>query len=248
MIKLANIPTNSEKKVDKDQIKAENKLLAKKIGQLQNLLIASEKKALLVIYQGMDASGKDGAVKDVFEDSIPSGIQVHSFKKPTEVELAHDFLWRVHRVCPKKGMIHVFNRSHYEDILVPTVEGFLPKELLSSRYDSINNFEKMLTSEGTVILKFYLHISKERQKERLIERIELVEKNWKHNDGDWDTREKWEEYMSVYETIFEKCNAIPWHIIPADSNSIKVNKISKIIIKTLEDLNLEYPELQSDRF
>jgi PPK2 family polyphosphate:nucleotide phosphotransferase len=247
MIKLSQIPTN-DKSVDKDKIKAENKELAIQIGILQNVLMASESKALLVIYQGMDASGKDGAVKNVFESINPSGINVYSFKKPTEIELSHDFLWRVHQICPKKGMIHVFNRSHYEDILVPTVEEFLPKELVHSRFESINNFEKMLTAEGTVILKFYLHISKERQEERLIERIEIKEKNWKHNDGDWETREKWEEYMNVYETIFEKCNTIPWHIIPSNSNSIKVNRISKIVLNTLQEMNLSYPPLDSKRF
>lgn len=247
MIKLSQIPTN-DKSVDKDKIKAENKELAKQIGVLQNILMASEAKALLVIYQGMDASGKDGAVKDVFESINPSGLNVFSFKKPSELELSHDFLWRVHQICPKKGMIHVFNRSQYEDILVPTVEGFISDDILQKRYENINNFEKHLTDEGTVLLKFYLHISKERQKERLLERIEIKEKNWKHNDGDWDTREKWDNYMNVYEQIFERCNAIPWHIIPSDSNSIKVNAISKIIVKTLQEMDLQFPPLNSKRF
>jgi PPK2 family polyphosphate:nucleotide phosphotransferase len=248
MIRLADYNTLFDKGISKADLKNENKEISKQICELQTRLMASEAKALLVIYQGIDASGKDGAVKDVFDNINPAGLNVFSFKKPTEIEQSHDFLWRVHQICPPKGMIHVFNRSHYEDILVPSVEGYLPTSLISSRYDSINHFEQLLTNEGTVILKFYLHISKERQRERLLERINIREKNYKHNDGDWDTREKWDEYMHVYESIFNRCNKVPWHIIPSDSNTIKVNHISKIILQTLQDMQLEYPSLKSDRF
>jgi PPK2 family polyphosphate:nucleotide phosphotransferase len=248
MIKLSEIDTLCDKGISKDVLKKENKEIAKQISELQTRLVASKKYALLVIYQGMDASGKDGAVKDVFDNINPAGLNVFSFKKPTDIERSHDFLWRVHQLCPPKGMIHIFNRSHYEDILVPTVEGYLPKEIIQSRYQSMNHFEQLLQNEGTVILKFYLHISKERQRERLLERINIREKNYKHNDGDWDTREKWDEYMQVYEAIFERCQVTPWHIIPSDSNTIKVNHISKVILKTLQEMDLTYPKLKSERF
>lgn len=245
---LNQIDTNGAPDLDKDTVKKENKHLIAKIEGLQRKLFAEEKYSLLIILQGLDAAGKDGTVKSILGGVNPLGCNVHSFKKPTEEEFGHDFLWRVHKIVPRKGMIHIFNRSHYEDILVPTVEGYYTKEVIERRYDHINNFEALLSDQGTKMLKFYLHISKEEQLERLTERIDNPEKHWKHNDGDWDSREKWDAYMNVYESIFKKCNQPAWHIIPSDKNWVKVNAIAKIILKTLEALNPKWPELDTEKF
>ncbi len=245
---IADIPTKGFTKLSRKELKQENKQLSKEIIELQNKLMADGSQSLLVIFQGVDASGKDGALRDVFRAINPAGCKVYSFKKPTAREMRHDFLWRVHQVCPAAGMIQIFNRSHYEDILVPSVEGFIPKEVIEKRFEIINDFEKMLEANGTKILKFYLNISKERQGEKLADRVNIQEKHWKHNDGDWKVREKWDQYMEVYNEIFEKCNDIPWHIIPADDNKEKANAISKIVIETMEAMDLEYPDLESDMF
>lgn len=232
----------------KEEVKEENKALIKEIAALQKILFAEEKHSILIILQGVDAAGKDGTVRTIFSGINPLGCNVYSFKKPTEEEFAHDFLWRVHKIVPRKGMIHIFNRSHYEDILVPTVEGYYTKERIQARYDHINNFERLLTDAGTKILKFYLHISKEEQLERLTERIENPVKHWKHNDGDWESRKKWDNYMKVYEDIFQKCNEVPWHIIPADRNWVKINAISKVLLKTMKELDMKWPGLETEKF
>jgi PPK2 family polyphosphate:nucleotide phosphotransferase len=247
-MKLSDHPTRLKFEQSLKEIKQENKALSKEICELQTKLYAQGEKSLLVIFQGMDASGKDSALRDVFRAINPAGCNVYSFKKPTDVEFAHDFLWRVHKVCPAKGMIQIFNRSHYEDILVPKVEGFLSDKVIEKRFELINDFEKMLTENGTKILKFYLHLSNERQEEKLMKRINRPDKHYKHNDNDWVVREKWDDYMKVYEEIFERCNDIPWHIIPSDDNKEKANIISKIVIKEMKKMNLAYPELDSERF
>jgi len=239
--------TGADKRSNK-KIKKENIKLSKRITELTELLRADGTKSLLVIFQGMDASGKDGALRDTFYGTNQVNISVHSFKKPTPNEMAHDFLWRVHQVCPPKGMVQVFNRSQYEDILVPSVEKFIPKKVIKKRFDAINDFEEMLEENGTKVLKFYLNISKKRQEFKLTRRINVKEKHWKHNDGDWDVRAKFDDYMKVYEDIFNKCNKVPWHFVPADNSKVKVNIISKIIIKTLESMDLEYPALDSEKF
>ncbi|MFT5601846.1 MAG: PPK2 family polyphosphate:nucleotide phosphotransferase [Flavobacteriales bacterium] len=240
-------PKGQDERSKKELLK-ENKDLSKEIVNLTNLLQADGTRSLLVIFQGMDASGKDGSLRDTFKGINPANISVHSFKKPNSEEMAHDFLWRVHKVCPKKGMVKIFNRSQYEDILVPSVEGFIDVNTISKRYETINQFEQMLEENGTKVLKFYLNISKERQREKLQGRIDEPEKHWKHNDGDWAVREKWDQYMKVYDSLFTKCNTIPWHIIPADNSKLKVNTIAKIVIKELEAMNLKWPALDSDRF
>lgn len=245
---LEKIDTNGPAHLNKETIKEENKVLIAKIETIQRILFAEEKHSLLIILQGVDAAGKDGTVKSILGGVNPLGCDVYSFKKPTEEEFSYDFLWRVHKIVPRKGMIHIFNRSHYEDILVPSVEGYYSKELIDRRYDHINNFEALLADHGIKVLKFYLHISKEEQLKRLTERIENPEKYWKHNDGDWESREKWDAYMKVYETIFEKCNQPEWHIIPSDRNWVKVNSIAKIVLKTLEELNPKWPALDTKKF
>lgn len=243
-----NISTKEPDGWEKNQIKKENEELISRITELQRVLFAQKKYSLLIILQGVDASGKDGAVKDIFSGVNPFGCDIFAFKKPTEEEFDHDFLWRVHKVVPAKGMIHIFNRSHYEDILVPSVEKTISAEVIEKRYDLINSFEQLIASNDTLILKFYLHISKEEQLERLTERLNNPMKQWKHNDGDWESREKWDAYMTVYERIFERCNEIPWHIIPADKNWVKVNHIARAIVEALESLPLEWPGLETERF
>lgn len=218
------------------------------IAELQRVLFAEEQQSVLIILQGVDAAGKDGTVRSIFKGINPLGCQVFGFKKPTEEEFSHDFLWRIHQRVPRKGMIHIFNRSHYEDILVPSVEGFYDKERIERRYDHINHFEQLLEDNGTRVLKFYLHISKEEQLERLTERINNPQKHWKHNDGDWDSRKKWDDYMQVYERIFEKCNVVPWHIVPADRNWMKINAIAKVLLETLKEMQLTWPDLETEKF
>lgn len=247
-IDLDKIDTGAPKGWEKDQIKAETNAIIEEISEQQKLLVANESHSLLIILQGMDAAGKDGTVRTIFSGINPSSCHVVGFKKPTALEYSHDFLWRVHQVAPKNGEIVVFNRSHYEDILVPKVEGYLKDEIVERRYNHINNFEQLLTDNNTTILKFYLHTSKDEQLRRLKERLVMPHKYWKHNDGDWDTREKWDEYRKVYHNIFEKCDAIPWHIVPADKNWVKVNYVAKEILKAMKAWELDWPPLKTEKF
>ena len=176
------------------------------------------------------------------------GCSITAFKAPTKEELNHDFLWRIHQHAPEKGMIKIFNRSHYEDILVPTVEDLFSKEEIEKRYEHINNFEELLTDSGVKIIKCYLHISREEQKERLQERLELPHKFWKHNDHDWESREKWDDYMNVYEDIFKKCDTVPRHIISADQDRWKVHQIATLLLETFESMDLSWPGLDTEMF
>lgn len=246
-IKISDHPTFN-KEWDKKETEEKTKKMLKKIGRLQNKMYAQNKFSILLVLQGIDASGKDGVTKGLLKYCNPLGVKIFSFKKPTENEYAHDFLWRVHQVVPRKGELQVFIRSHYEDILVPTVEKFIPSDVIEKRYEVINDFERLLETNGTRVLKFYLNVSKEAQKERLIERIELKEKHWKHKDGDWDTREKFDEYLGVYERIINTCSVIPWHLVPADKNWQKLYAVAEVVLEALEDLDLKWPELVSERF
>ncbi|TNE54577.1 MAG: polyphosphate kinase [Bacteroidetes bacterium] len=235
-------------KWNREEKEAQTLEQVRQIGEYVKKLYAESKRSILLILQGMDASGKDGLTRELFSQVSPSWVQVHSFKKPTEEEFAHDFLWRVHQKVPRKGMVTVFNRSHYEDILVPSVYGYIDKKVIEKRYRQINDFEEMLEENGTRILKFYLNISKEDQFENLTDRINVKRKHWKHSDGDWDTRDHWDEFMEVYERIFEKCDKVPWHIIPCDRNWTKEYVASKILLETLEKMDPKYPDLESERF
>ena len=241
--KISTLPGKS---IDEPSIRNATSALVKRIGELQLALYAEQKKSLLVIFQGMDASGKDGAIKDVFADVNPLGTRVVSFKKPTEEEYAHDFLWRVHAKMPPAGMIHIFNRSHYEDVLVPSVQGFLPEKVIKKRYDQINDFERMLEENGTTILKFFLHVSKEEQYERLTERMTNPKKFFKHKDSDWENSKKWKQYMKVYKSLFDKCNVVPWHIIPSDKNWYKEYLVAGEVAKALQKINPKYPPLVTE--
>lgn len=246
-IKIKDHPT-FVKEWDKDKTEEKTKKILKKIGKLQHKMYAQNKFSLLVVLQGTDASGKDGLTKGLLKYCNPVGIKIYSFRKPTELEYAHDFLWRVHQAVPRKGDFQVFIRSHYEDILVPSVEKFIPEEVIEERYGMINNFEKLLEQNNTVVLKFFMNVSKKTQEQRLRERIELEEKHWKHKDGDWDTRKKFDEYMAVYEDILNRCNDIPWHVVPSDKNWQKLYFTAEIILKTLERLDLQWPALVSEKF
>jgi len=246
-IRIEDYPTLNQD-WDKDKTADKTKKILKKIGELQNMMYAQNKFSLLVILQGTDASGKDGVALSLLKYCNPLGVKIHSFKKPTEEEYAHDFLWRVHNVAPRKGELKIFIRSHYEDILVPSVDKYIPEEVIEKRYKMINDFEEFLENNGTVILKFFMNVSRDAQKERLMERIEMKEKHWKHKDGDWNVREKWDEYMKVYERILNTCNTIPRHIVPSDKNWQKSYVVAETVLKALEKLDIKWPELVSERF
>jgi PPK2 family polyphosphate:nucleotide phosphotransferase len=236
-IRLSQIATRAPKEFNKETTKAKTADILKEVEELQNLLYAASTHALLVVIQGMDASGKDGAIRNVFSSINPQGIMVRSFKVPTEEELAHDFLWRIHKHTPPKGMIHVFNRSHYEDILITRVHKWCDDATAKKRMNAINNFEELIQDhDNTVILKFYLHISREEQHERLNERIKDPSKQWKYNANDFKESELWSDYMEVYEDCFEYCNKAPWIIVPSDQNWYKEYLMIKTIRDTLKSL------------
>jgi PPK2 family polyphosphate:nucleotide phosphotransferase len=245
MIKLSNISTLPPEELSKKDLAETTDQLTERLGELQELLFAEQKHAVLVIFQGMDASGKDGAVRNVFKDCSYNGINVYSFKKPTDEEFAHDFLWRVHKRAPAKGMIQIFNRSHYEDVLIQRVHNWISEERVDQRIEAINAFEKLLTFDNnTLIFKFYLHLSYDQQAIELQERIDEREKNWKHNPNDWKEREHWDEYMRCYEDVINRCNAIPWTIVPVDKRWYRNYIVAKTIVEKLESLNMEYPKLE----
>ncbi|MBC7864092.1 MAG: polyphosphate kinase [Bacteroidia bacterium] len=244
-MKLEKISTRAPKGFIKERTKLKTIELAEKIGQLQNVLYAESKHKILLLLQGMDASGKDGTVKNVFRGINPLGCRVHAFKAPSTIERSHDFLWRIHPHVPPNGMIHIFNRSHYEDILVPTVHNLFSHEIIERRYDHINNFESLLKDSSTLVVKIFLHISKEEQAVRLKERKTNPEKYWKHNDGDAVERRSWDKYMKVYGEIFHRCSKpFPWHIIPADQNWYRDYLVAKIFLNELKKLKSEYPLME----
>ena len=200
--------------------------------------------ALLVVLQGTDTSGKDGTIRHVFNDTGPLGVSVTSFRRPSEEELGHDFLWRVHGVCPRRGTIGIFNRSHYEDVLVGRVRKLAPAKEIEARYAQINAFEKMLTENGTTILKFMLHISSKEQAERLQERLDEADKRWKFDPRDLEERKLWDQYQAAYELMLNKCSTAwaPWHVIPADRKWARNAAIAAIVRETLEAMDPKYPK------
>jgi PPK2 family polyphosphate:nucleotide phosphotransferase len=210
--------------------------LAQQIDELQELLFAAGTHSLLVILQGMDTSGKDGTIRSVFSQVDPLGAQTVSFKVPTEEELGHDFLWRVHRQTPQRGQLAIFNRSHYEDVLVVRVHSLVPEAVWKKRYAMINNFEQLLAESNTIILKFFLHISKEEQEQRLLQREQEVEKAWKLAVGDWKERAYWDDYQRAYEEALERCSTdhAPWHIVPADRKWYRNTAIATAVIEALQ--------------
>lgn len=245
-IKLSNIDTNAPKKFNKEQIKKETQKLKIRLDELQNLLYAESKHALLVVMQGMDGSGKDGAIKNVFSAVNPQGCRVISFKAPSSIEMKHDFLWRIHQQVPELGMITVFNRSHYEDVIIQRVHHWVNDKIIKQRFDHINHFENHLLESGTAILKFYLHISKEEQLKRLKERLGDPAKMWKYNENDLKERAFWKNYMNAYEDAFENCSEhAAWDIVPSDQNWHKEYVIAKKMVETLESFKMKFPGLKS---
>ena len=239
-----DISTRAPKRFDKEKIKKETNEILEKIKNLQKVFYASGKNALLIVVQGLDASGKDGLISSLCTGINPMGCTVHSFKAPTPEELKHDFLWRVHSVAPAKGMIQIFNRSHYEDVLVTRVEKIIDNKTAKKRFEQINQFEKLLADNGTTILKFYLHVSREKQAERLKERETNPEKFWKHNDDDWETNQRWDDYRKAYEDILQNCNNPKWTIVPSDQNWYKEYLVAKKVYQTLKAMKLSYPKEQ----
>lgn len=218
-----------------------------KLAELQNVLYADGNKALLVVFQAMDAGGKDGCIRNVFTGMNPQGVRVASFKAPTQEELAHDFLWRIHKEVPRKGMVGVFNRSHYEDVLIVRVKNLVPKEVWSKRYDLINAFEEGLLAAGTNIIKLYLHIDQDEQKQRLEERLKTPEKNWKFNPGDLPERANWKAYMKAFADVFAQCSSVaPWYVVPANNKWYRDVIVAQIIVETLQSMKLKYPKADYD--
>jgi PPK2 family polyphosphate:nucleotide phosphotransferase len=244
-IKLKDIDTRAPGDWDKEETKKKLAEVLQELDELQNLLFAESKHSLLVVIQGMDASGKDGTIRKVFGKLNPMGIMVKSFKVPTPEEQAHDFLWRVHAHAPAKGMIQLFNRSHYEEILITRVHKWCDDNTARKRMRAINDFERLLSEHNnTHILKFYLHISPQEQYERLEERIHNPAKQWKYNEDDLREAKLWDEYIEMYEDCFEHCSEIPWNIVPADQNWYKEYVIAAAVKDTLKKLDMRYPGLK----
>ncbi len=222
--------------------------LRDRIKDLQEMLYAQSQQALLVVFQAMDTGGKDGVIKDVFKGVNPIGLRIAPFKVPTSTELAHDFLWRIHQQTPPKGYIGIFNRSHYEDVLVVRVNELVPKSVWKHRYDHINNFERLLTDSGTRIIKFYLNISKDEQKERLQARLDDPEKHWKFSKGDLPVRQQWDDYMAAYQDALTECNTdyAPWIVVPSNKKWFRNIVVAQTIVNTLESMNLRFPEPEAD--
>ncbi|MGD9711671.1 MAG: polyphosphate kinase 2 family protein [Thermomicrobiales bacterium] len=235
-VNLARIDTRENGGLTKGEGKARLGALAAELNELQDLLYAADECSVLVVLQGMDTSGKDGTIKSVFRAVDPLGVHTWSFKVPTEIELAHDFLWRVHRRTPERGKIAIFNRSHYEDVLVVRVKELAPVDVWRKRYDHINAFERLLTDSNTIVLKFFLHISKEEQEERLLARETEVDKAWKLSVGDWEEREWWDAYQEAYEDALAKCSTAnaPWYIVPADRKWYRDLVIAQTIVETMK--------------
>jgi len=242
LINLKDISTRAPKESDKKEIKEQTAKLVEELDDLQNLLFAEGKHSVLVVIQGMDGSGKDGVIRNVLGNMNPQGVTVKSYKAPTAEELSHDFLWRVHQYAPGKGMIQVFNRSHYEDILVTRVHKWCDDETAVKRMKAINDFEQLLQEHNnTHILKFYLHISPEEQHERLTERMKNPAKMWKYNEKDFEEAKLWDIYMQMYEDCFNNCNIPPWTIVPADQNWYKEFIIASKLYELLKSLEMRFP-------
>ncbi len=228
----------------KAERKAAMKKLSRRLSELQELLYAEGRHKVLVVLQGMDTSGKDGVIRHVFKGVNPQGVKVANFKQPSKLELAHDYLWRVHRHTPAKGEVVIFNRSHYEDVLIVRVHNLVPPEVWQRRYEQINDFERLLVEEGTTILKFYLHISKEEQRARLQARLDTPRKQWKFNVADLKERALWESYRQAYEAVLSKTSTpwAPWYIVPSNRKWYRNLVIGSVLVETLSGLQMHYPE------
>lgn len=248
-LKLADIPTTDKSHVlpNKAQRRAYVQNLGPKLDELQNTLYAQGRHKVLVVLQGMDTSGKDGTIRRVFQSVDPLGVRVEAFKVPTAIEAAHDYLWRIHRVVPKAGELVIFNRSHYEDVLTTVVHGMIDKEECQRRLRHIRDFERLLSETGTVILKFFLHISKEEQRQRLQERLDIPSKNWKFDPSDLTDRDLWKPFQAQYEAVLSATSTeqSPWYIIPSDSKSTRNQIMLDILIERLTALKMTYPQVDT---
>lgn len=242
-VDLADWKTDTDGGFDRSDAKDRTDELNDRIESLQELLYAEGKHKVLVVIQATDTGGKDGTIRHVFDKVNPQGVKVASFKKPTEKELGHDYLWRVHRHTPGTGELTIFNRSHYEDVLVVRVHDLVPPERWERRYDHINDFERLLADEGTTIVKLFLHISKEEQRERLQDRIDRADKNWKFDSGDLREREHWDDYQEAFRVMLERTSTehAPWYVIPADRKWFRNLLVSEIITATLDGLDMAFP-------
>ena len=241
-------PEDSAHITDKEVAVATQQKNTQKLSELHDLLYAEQKHALLIVLQGMDAAGKDGTIKHVMSGVNPAGCTVTSFKVPTAEEAAHDFLWRIHKAVPPKGYIGIFNRSHYEDVLVTRVHKLVPESVWKSRYEQINHFEQMLVDNNVVLLKFFLHMSKEEQKRRFEARKKDADKNWKISDADARERAFWDDYQEAYQDALEKCStkAAPWYVVPADKKWFRNLAVSQMIVDALSELKMKYPVRQPE--
>jgi PPK2 family polyphosphate:nucleotide phosphotransferase len=247
-IRLSKFNADFHDGLEKEKAREKTAEFCKRIGQLQELLYANSSHALLIVLQGMDTSGKDGATHNVLRDVSPSGVEIANFRAPSSEELSHDFLWRVHKAIPRYGNIGVFNRSHYEDVIIVRVMNLTPRSLWRRRYDQINAFEKYLVENKIVLLKFFLHISKDEQAERLQARIDDPRKNWKFKPDDLKSRAKWAQFMKAYEDAINYCSTsyAPWHIVPANRKWFRDYVIAKTVIRALEGLNMGWPKSDTD--
>jgi PPK2 family polyphosphate:nucleotide phosphotransferase len=241
-------PGSKEGLPDREQAELDMADDVARIDVLQEIMYAQGKHALLCVFQAVDCGGKDGTIRKVFGAVDPIGIVSTSFKTPSAVELAHDYLWRVHQAVPARGYLGIFNRSHYEEVLIVRVHGLVPAAKIEQRYEQINAFEKQLSENGITILKFYLHISKDEQKQRLQERIDDPKKRWKFNAGDLEERAWWDQYMEAYDIALRRCSTpwAPWYVIPADRNWYRNAAVAHILRQTLEGLDLKYPKPTGD--
>jgi PPK2 family polyphosphate:nucleotide phosphotransferase len=235
-------PDDTEKLSDRASVDQELQALSNELSELQELLAAAQQHSLLVVLQGMDTSGKDGTIRHVLSHVNPQGCNVHSFKAPTQEELSHDFLWRVHRVTPGNGVLGIFNRSHYEDVLIGRVQNLVPEKVWSRRYQAINNFEQLLTENHMIILKFYLHISYDEQERRLIAREQDKDKAWKISAEDWEDRKYWKDYELAYEDALSKCSTdkAPWYIVSANHKWYRNLAVAHTIVHTMRQYKDEW--------
>jgi PPK2 family polyphosphate:nucleotide phosphotransferase len=243
-ISLRNIKTSYKGPYQKHKGLDKVEKLSDNMGDLQQRLFAERKRSLLIILQALDAGGKDGVIKHVIGSMNPDGCHVANFKEPTQQERAHDFLWRIESQTPARGEIAIFNRSQYEDVLIVRVHDLVPKSVWSQRYDQINDFERRLVANGTHILKFFLHISKEEQLERFEQRLDDSAKRWKISEADYSEREYWDDYLRAYEDALARCNtdAAPWFVIPANHKWFRDLAISEIIVSSMESMNFQVPQ------
>jgi len=232
----------------KEEAEKELARLNRSLEELQELLYAEHKNKLLIVLQAMDTGGKDGVIRRVFQGVDPQGVRVANFKAPSPEELDHDYLWRAHRQVPGRGEIVIFNRSHYEDVLIVRVRKWVAREVWQRRYDQIKDFERMLAEEGATLVKFYLHISRDEQKMRLQSRLDEPHKRWKFNPGDLDERKLWPHYMRAYQDLLSRTSTLwaPWYIVPANSKSIRNIIVSRILVDTLKGLKMRYPKPKFD--